>query len=72
MTNIRWVKARLKREKATASGVCYDDWYGDNEADIRAKKGAELHGYTASQKQAVLENVDLTRRVQQHMINLYL
>eukprot|EP00972_Heterocapsa_arctica_P038814 5719191-Heterocapsa_arctica.AAC.1 len=62
----------LKREKATAAGVSYDDWYGNNEADVRAKKGAEQHGYTASQKFAVLEKVDLTRIVQEHMIKNYL
>eukprot|EP00972_Heterocapsa_arctica_P010784 1581608-Heterocapsa_arctica.AAC.1 len=48
--HIRWVKAHLKQEKATAAGVCYGDWFGNNEADIQANKGSEQHGYTTSQK----------------------
>eukprot|EP00972_Heterocapsa_arctica_P021739 3197599-Heterocapsa_arctica.AAC.1 len=36
--HIRWVKAHLKQEKATAAGSCYDDWFGHNEADIQATK----------------------------------
>eukprot|EP00972_Heterocapsa_arctica_P052770 7767537-Heterocapsa_arctica.AAC.1 len=33
MKSIRWVKAHLKTQKATKVGVCYEDWYGNNEAD---------------------------------------
>eukprot|EP00972_Heterocapsa_arctica_P088553 13056294-Heterocapsa_arctica.AAC.1 len=47
--HIRWVQAHLKQEKATAAGVCYEDWFGNNEADIQAKKGVEQHGYITSQ-----------------------
>eukprot|EP00972_Heterocapsa_arctica_P100645 14839136-Heterocapsa_arctica.AAC.1 len=36
MTNIRWVKAHLKQEKATAAGISFDDWFSNNEADIQA------------------------------------
>ena len=50
MKSIRWVKAHLKKENASKAGVCYDDWYGNNEADIQAKSGAEKHGYTTNEK----------------------
>eukprot|EP00972_Heterocapsa_arctica_P040737 6003528-Heterocapsa_arctica.AAC.1 len=36
--HIRWVKAHLKQGKATATGVCFEVWFGNNEADIQAKK----------------------------------
>eukprot|EP00972_Heterocapsa_arctica_P029434 4334763-Heterocapsa_arctica.AAC.1 len=68
MTKIIWVKAHLKQEKATAAGVSFDDWFGNTEADIQAKKGAEQHGYTASQKYDIINKVDLAKRVQQHML----
>ncbi len=47
------MKAHLKKENATKAGVCYEDWYGNNEADIQAKTGAAKHGYTESQKNAI-------------------
>jgi ribonuclease HI len=53
MKSIRWVKAHLKKENATKAGVCYEDWYGNNEADIQAKAGAAKHGYTENQKNAI-------------------
>eukprot|EP00972_Heterocapsa_arctica_P080497 11861594-Heterocapsa_arctica.AAC.1 len=67
MKSIRWVKAHLKKENATKAGVCYEDWYGNNEADIQAKAGAAKHGYTESQKNAIREKVYLVRNVQEHM-----
>eukprot|EP00972_Heterocapsa_arctica_P090391 13334007-Heterocapsa_arctica.AAC.1 len=66
--HIRWAKAHLKQDKATAAGVSYEDWFGNNKADIQAKKGAEKHGDTNVQKNLVLEKVDLTKRVQHYMI----
>eukprot|EP00972_Heterocapsa_arctica_P112660 16433016-Heterocapsa_arctica.AAC.1 len=68
MTNIIWVKTHLKQEKTTAAGISVDDWFGNNEADIQAKKGAEQHGYTASQQYDILNRVDLAKRLQQHML----
>ncbi len=53
MKSIRWVKAHLNKENATKAGVCYDDWYGNNEADMQAKNGAAKHGYTESQKNTI-------------------
>eukprot|EP00972_Heterocapsa_arctica_P086820 12798056-Heterocapsa_arctica.AAC.1 len=72
MTNIRWVKAHIKQDKYAAAGVSVDDWFGNNEADIQAKKGAEQHGYTASHKSDIINTVDLAKRVQQHMLNKHL
>eukprot|EP00972_Heterocapsa_arctica_P096137 14183104-Heterocapsa_arctica.AAC.1 len=72
MTSIRWVKAHLKKEKATAAGISFEDWLGNNEEDIQAKKGAEKHGYTASQKYDILSKVTLAKNVQHHMSKKYL
>eukprot|EP00972_Heterocapsa_arctica_P074521 10999198-Heterocapsa_arctica.AAC.1 len=36
--SIRWVKAHLKKENATKARVCFEDWFGNNEADIQAKE----------------------------------
>eukprot|EP00972_Heterocapsa_arctica_P069228 10228218-Heterocapsa_arctica.AAC.1 len=58
MKSIRWVKAHLKKGNASKSGVSYDDWYGNNEADIQAKSGAEKHGYTANDINKIKEKVD--------------
>eukprot|EP00972_Heterocapsa_arctica_P095539 14090043-Heterocapsa_arctica.AAC.1 len=38
---IRWVRAHLKEEKASAAGVSYESWFGNRQADERAKEGAE-------------------------------
>ena len=40
MSSIRWVKAHLRKENAYSAGVSYEDWFGNNEADIQAKSGA--------------------------------
>eukprot|EP00972_Heterocapsa_arctica_P099719 14712646-Heterocapsa_arctica.AAC.1 len=61
MKSIRWVKAHLKKENVTKAGICYEDWCGNNEADIRAKSGAAKHGYTESQKNAIKEKVALAK-----------
>eukprot|EP00972_Heterocapsa_arctica_P092325 13614938-Heterocapsa_arctica.AAC.1 len=36
--HIRWVKVHLKEEKASAAGVSYDDWFGNKQADLKAKE----------------------------------
>eukprot|EP00972_Heterocapsa_arctica_P061340 9044553-Heterocapsa_arctica.AAC.1 len=61
MTSIRWGKAHLNKEKATAAGVSVDDWFGNNEADIQANKGAEKHGYTAAQKYDIINKMTLAK-----------
>eukprot|EP00972_Heterocapsa_arctica_P056392 8319987-Heterocapsa_arctica.AAC.1 len=71
MKGIRWVKAHLKKEKTTKAGVCYEDWYGNNEAEIQGKSGAAKHGYTESQKNAIKEKVALAKHVQEHMLRNY-
>eukprot|EP00972_Heterocapsa_arctica_P047245 6970333-Heterocapsa_arctica.AAC.1 len=65
---IGWVKAHLKQEKATAAGVSYEDWHGNNQADEQAKAGAEKHGYTKRQTFAIEQNASLVARIQHHMI----
>eukprot|EP00972_Heterocapsa_arctica_P109793 16165087-Heterocapsa_arctica.AAC.1 len=72
MTNIRWVKAHLKKEKAIAAGVSFEDWFGNNEADVQANKGAENNGYTAAQNYDIINKVTLAKNVQNHMLNNYL
>eukprot|EP00972_Heterocapsa_arctica_P111458 16409132-Heterocapsa_arctica.AAC.1 len=62
-----WVKAH----ESFGSRIWFEDWFGNNEADIQAKKGAEQHGYSTSLKNIVLGSVDLTRRVQHHRIIAY-
>eukprot|EP00972_Heterocapsa_arctica_P002663 393076-Heterocapsa_arctica.AAC.1 len=57
MKSIRWVKAHLKKYNATKAGVCFEDWYGNNEADVQAKSGAAKHGYTESQNNAIKESL---------------
>eukprot|EP00972_Heterocapsa_arctica_P034806 5124294-Heterocapsa_arctica.AAC.1 len=37
----------------TAAGVSYEDWYGNDQADVQAKAGAEKHGYTRAHKVAI-------------------
>eukprot|EP00972_Heterocapsa_arctica_P080979 11934039-Heterocapsa_arctica.AAC.1 len=59
MKNIRWVKAHLKKENAAEAGVCFTDWFGNNEADIQAKAGAANHGQTESQKNDIHNRVFL-------------
>eukprot|EP00972_Heterocapsa_arctica_P017374 2565586-Heterocapsa_arctica.AAC.1 len=61
MKRIRWVKTHLKKENATKAGVCHEDWFGNNEADIQAKSGAAKHGYTESQKNTIKEKVALAK-----------
>eukprot|EP00972_Heterocapsa_arctica_P079307 11690343-Heterocapsa_arctica.AAC.1 len=72
MKNIGWVKAHLKKENATKAGLCFEDWYGNNEADIQAKSGAAKHGYTESQKSEVKNRVYLAKNVQEHMLRNYI
>eukprot|EP00972_Heterocapsa_arctica_P111084 16353911-Heterocapsa_arctica.AAC.1 len=72
MKNIWWVKAHLKKENATKAGVSFEDWFGNNEADIQAKKGAEKHGYTATQTNDIQSKVILAKNVQEHMLNNYI
>eukprot|EP00972_Heterocapsa_arctica_P021527 3167752-Heterocapsa_arctica.AAC.1 len=72
MKNIRWAKAHLKKENATKAGICYEDWYRNNEADIQAKSGAAKHGYTESQKNIRIEKVALAKNVQGHMLRTYI
>ena len=57
MKSIIWVKAHLMKENATKAGVCFEDWYGNNEAHIQAKSGAAKHGYTESQKTTINESL---------------
>eukprot|EP00972_Heterocapsa_arctica_P086199 12706918-Heterocapsa_arctica.AAC.1 len=49
LISIRWVKAHLKKEKAQAAGVSYEDWLGNDPADKQAQEGAETHGHTDAQ-----------------------
>jgi ribonuclease HI len=72
MDSIRWVKAHLEKEEAEKAGVTHADWYGNDQADEQAKKGAEKHNYTEEQKRAVREKVALAKRVQEHMIKTYI
>eukprot|EP00972_Heterocapsa_arctica_P014165 2086303-Heterocapsa_arctica.AAC.1 len=67
MTNIRRVK-----EKATAAGVSYEDWFGNSEADIQAKEGADKHGYTAAQKYDIINKVTLAKNAQAHVLKNYI
>eukprot|EP00972_Heterocapsa_arctica_P028001 4118656-Heterocapsa_arctica.AAC.1 len=59
MKSIRSVKAHLKKENATKAGVCYEDWHGNNEADIQAKSGAANHGYTENEKNKIKQKSHL-------------
>eukprot|EP00972_Heterocapsa_arctica_P012165 1783700-Heterocapsa_arctica.AAC.1 len=61
MKNIRWVKAHLKKYNATKAGVSFEDWFGNNAADIQAKKGAGKHGYIATQKNDIQSKVTLAK-----------
>eukprot|EP00972_Heterocapsa_arctica_P017109 2530117-Heterocapsa_arctica.AAC.1 len=56
LISIRWVKAHLNKRKATAAGVSYEDWYGNNQADEQARAGAEKHGYTRGHTFAIKQN----------------
>eukprot|EP00972_Heterocapsa_arctica_P085136 12544619-Heterocapsa_arctica.AAC.1 len=40
---IKWVKAHLKEEKASAAGIKFEDWHGNKQADLNAKEGTEKH-----------------------------
>eukprot|EP00972_Heterocapsa_arctica_P082627 12174841-Heterocapsa_arctica.AAC.1 len=72
MKSIRWVKAHLNKENATKAEICFEDWFGNNEADIQARSGAAKHGYTESQKTAIKERVHLAKHVQEHMLRNYI
>eukprot|EP00972_Heterocapsa_arctica_P078948 11641023-Heterocapsa_arctica.AAC.1 len=72
MKSIRWVKAHLKKENATKAGAWYEDWHGNNEADIQAKSEAAKHGYTENQKNNIKEQVALAKHVQEHMLRTYI
>eukprot|EP00972_Heterocapsa_arctica_P014684 2162452-Heterocapsa_arctica.AAC.1 len=65
------VKAHLKKEKAQAAGVSYEDWFGNDHADKQAKEGAAKHGYTDAQKYAIERKVSLVQSIQTHMISTY-
>eukprot|EP00972_Heterocapsa_arctica_P054002 7955704-Heterocapsa_arctica.AAC.1 len=69
--SIRWVKAHLNKEKATAAGVSYEDWYGNDQADEQAKAGAAKHGHTKGQQFAIEQKVSLVARMKHHMITTY-
>eukprot|EP00972_Heterocapsa_arctica_P099270 14648471-Heterocapsa_arctica.AAC.1 len=62
----------LKRKKATAAGVTYEDWYGNDQADEQAKAGAEKHGYTNGQNFSIEQKVRLVGRAQHHMMKTYI
>eukprot|EP00972_Heterocapsa_arctica_P062241 9175983-Heterocapsa_arctica.AAC.1 len=47
-------QSTFEKTNATKAGVRYEDWFGNNEADIQAKSGAAKHGYTESQKNAII------------------
>jgi ribonuclease HI len=71
LISIRWVKAHLKQEKATAAGVSYEDWYGNDQADEQAKAGAEKHGYTRAQKFVIAKSKSRGQNSASHAQNLY-
>eukprot|EP00972_Heterocapsa_arctica_P007624 1110610-Heterocapsa_arctica.AAC.1 len=71
MKSIRWVKAHLKIENATRAGVCYEDRYGNNEADIQTKSGAAKHEYTESQKICVNKKFPCKTRSGTHAQELH-
>eukprot|EP00972_Heterocapsa_arctica_P056734 8375875-Heterocapsa_arctica.AAC.1 len=71
LIRIIWVKAHLKKEKAQAAGVSYEDWLGNYHADKQAKEAAETHGYTDAQKYAIERTISLVQRIQNHMISTY-
>eukprot|EP00972_Heterocapsa_arctica_P111377 16396970-Heterocapsa_arctica.AAC.1 len=62
----------MQVEKAQATGVCYEDWLGNDHADEQAKEGAETHGYTDDQTYAIKLHISLDQRIQKHMIFTYL
>eukprot|EP00972_Heterocapsa_arctica_P110627 16288604-Heterocapsa_arctica.AAC.1 len=66
------IRDSLNKSNATKAGVCYEDWYGNNEADVQAKRGAAKHGYTESQKNAIKEKVALAKHVHEHMLRNYI
>eukprot|EP00972_Heterocapsa_arctica_P069359 10248536-Heterocapsa_arctica.AAC.1 len=72
MKSIIWVKTHLNKENATKAGVCYEDLYGNNEADIQAKSGAAKHGYTENHKSMIKSKVALAKHVQEHMLRNYI
>eukprot|EP00972_Heterocapsa_arctica_P107403 15819677-Heterocapsa_arctica.AAC.1 len=72
MKSIRWVKAHLKKENATKAGVCFSDWFGNNEADVQAKEGAAKHGYSEKQKSDIQNKVYLAKNIQEHMLKNYI
>eukprot|EP00972_Heterocapsa_arctica_P093730 13825946-Heterocapsa_arctica.AAC.1 len=72
LKSIRWVKTHLKKEHATKAGVFYEDWFGNNEADIQATSGAAKHGYTENHNTNIKEQVALANNVQEHMLRTYI
>eukprot|EP00972_Heterocapsa_arctica_P107643 15857325-Heterocapsa_arctica.AAC.1 len=72
MKSISWVKAHLKKENAGKTGVCFADWFGNDEADMQAKEGAAKHGYTEKHKSDIKNRVYLARNVQEHMLHTYI
>eukprot|EP00972_Heterocapsa_arctica_P103704 15283795-Heterocapsa_arctica.AAC.1 len=61
-----------KYQMGTKAGVCYEDWYGNNEAEIQANSGSAKHGYTENQKNAIKENASLAKQIQEHMLRNYI
>ena len=51
--------------------MIYEDWFGNDQADDQAKKGAAKHNYTEEQKRAVRDKVTLAKRAQEHMMKTY-
>ena len=72
MDSTRWVKAHLEKENLEKAGVVYEDWFGNDQADDQANKGAAKHNYTEEQKRAVRDKVTLTKRVQEHIMKTYI
>eukprot|EP00972_Heterocapsa_arctica_P057139 8431633-Heterocapsa_arctica.AAC.1 len=54
--HIRWVKAHLKEENAVVAGVNNDDWFGNKQADLKAKEGFYKHGCNPSQNKTLTDN----------------
>eukprot|EP00972_Heterocapsa_arctica_P005773 852989-Heterocapsa_arctica.AAC.1 len=40
----------FKEENAAAAAMKYEDWFGNTQADLKAKERSEKHEYNPSQK----------------------
>ena len=67
-----WIRAHLKDpQTAQQQGFLVEDWSGNQQVDLLAKKGALSHGGNPQMERDYMSKLQMVRAVQCHMLNTW-